>query len=126
MKNVVTFFVMGMLVFYCAALVLLFSTFKYKETTGIVTRIGNEKTSLGLRSDYLVIEYKVKNEDYKLYRTTNLINNKKIGDKYNVIYNSDNPKITRADYKMILFFELGTFSLIMSLFSYYFMSKKEN
>ena len=117
------FFEMGMVIFFAAGLVLLFKTFKYNETIGIVTRIGNERTLLNFRNDYLVVKYNVKGEEYTYYRSTNLINNKEIGDNYKVLYDKNNPNIVRTDYHIGLFFELGVFSLIMSLFMNYFRKK---
>ena len=117
------FFEMGMVIFFIAGLVLVFKTFKYGEVDGVVTRIGNERTYLNFRNDYLVIDYNVKGNEYTYYRDTNLINKKSIGDKYKVLYDKSNPNIIRSDYHIILFFELGIFSLIMALFMNYFRKK---
>ena len=125
LKYLAIFFEMGTVIFLVAGLFLMFRTFKYGEVEGIVTRIGNEKTVLGFRNDYLVIEYNVKGEDYKYYRSTNLFNNKKIGDSYKILYDKNDPNIMRADYHMILFYELGLFSLIMALFMNYFKNEED-
>ena len=125
LKYLAIFFEMGTVIFLVAGLFLMFRTFKYVEVEGIVTRVGNEKTVLGFRNDYLVIEYNVKGEDYKYYRSTNLFNNKKIGDSYKILYDKNDPNIMRADYHMILFYELGLFSLIMALFMNYFKNEED-
>ena len=118
------FFEVGMVLFYIVGLFLLFKTFKYAETEGVVTSIGSRTTYLNFKTDYLVIDYNVKGEEYTYYRDTNLKNNKKIGDSYKILYDKTNPNIMRADYHIILFFELGTFCLIMLLFCSYFARER--
>ena len=109
-------------IFFGSLVKMLIATKDYVKTTAEINYIGRTKDSY----NYVTVSYKYNNEEYTTNQIVLLKHTKKIGNKYKIYINPENPNETRDNRPFYINILMSIFLLFMhiSMIILYVLRKK--